>query len=114
VWFGSGLWWARGEGGGSRPPTPGYSSDHSLLGDLTIGSPACSDVPGTGYRRISPRPSTAASTSLPAAVVLYLCILLVGLAGTVISIQAASNRGLRTWFLNSVRFVLPITSITPV
>ena len=79
-----------------------------------MGSPSSPEVPRTGYRPNSPRPSTAASTSLPAMVVLYLCILLVGLSGMVISIHPALSSGLRTWFLNLVRFVLPITPISSV
>ena len=77
-----------------------------------MGSPSSPEVPRTGYRPNSPPPSSAASTSLPVAVVRYLCILLVGLSGIVISIHPASSNGLRTWFLNLVRSFLPTTAMS--
>ena len=79
-----------------------------------MGSPSCSEIPGTAYRSLSPPPSTAVSTSLPAMVVPYLCILLVGLSGMVIAIHPASSNGLRTWFLNLVRSFLPTTAMSSV
>ena len=52
--------------------------------------------------------------SLPLAVNRYFCLLLVGLSGTVISIQCCSNKGRRTWSLNLVRFERPANSINSI
>ena len=41
---------AGAEGGGCRSLAPGYSPEHSLRGDLTIGSRSCSEVAGTTSR----------------------------------------------------------------
>ena len=78
----------------SPPLASGYSSGHSLGGDLTIRNSPWSEVPGIGYRPLSPLP--IANTSFPAAVVRYLCFLLVGLSSSTLIGGSADPRD-ETW-----------------
>lgn len=52
-----------------------------------------------------------ACSSRPLAVRRYCCLLLRGLSGIVISSHPASIKGLRTWFRNLARLLLPTTCI---
>ena len=86
---------------GCTAPRYGYMGPRAQLAGASPSWRSCRN-----RRRTRSRPPNAFGYR-PAAVVRYLCILLVGLSGTVMAIHPASRSGLITWFLNLVRSFFP-------